>query len=48
MNLIEGFLAVLHKLVDILLHILENKVQFIVLLDDFKETNYVGVPELYQ
>lgn len=43
---IEWFLTILHQVVDVPLHKLEYEMQLVVLLDDFVESNYVGMMEL--
>lgn len=48
MNICIVFSPVLHKLVEVLLHILKDKVEVIVLPDYFLQLHHIGMVQLLQ
>jgi len=48
LELREGLLAIFSELVDILIHVLEDKVQGVLVFDDFQEIHDVWVMKLHE
>lgn len=47
-NAVILFSPVLHQLIQVLLHVLEDKVQLIVLSDDLLQLHHIGMVQLLQ